>query len=79
MHCTKTNSFSIHLGSNDPQSQAKYHAMNKKIEKMSKLVELLLLKINIPAVMLPVAAISLINYYIYNLGEESFSLPCPLM
>lgn len=45
---------------------------------MSKLIHVLLFKVNIPIVFLPTAIICMANYYIFDLGEKSFYLPCPM-
>lgn len=55
------------------------NAMNKKIEKMSKTIYLIAVKITVPATMLPPLIAFAIDYFTHNLGDESFLLPYPAM
>lgn len=49
--------------------------MNKKIEQMTELAYLTLIKITIPGTQLPIIVVSLFNYLYYGMDEDSFSLP----
>lgn len=68
----------ISLGSFDLVSFTLYYAMDEKIERTSKLIHLILTKIVVPVSLIPPFIGSMANYYIFNLGEESFVLPCPI-
>lgn len=60
------------IESDDPISKTTYTKMDEKIEKMSRLIELILIKITIPVCLAPVFTITAINFFIYSLGNESF-------
>lgn len=55
--------------------QAEYYEMNEKIEKMTKLAYLTLVKITFPGTLLPIVVASAFNYIYYGMGEDSFLLP----
>lgn len=63
----------------DPLNRSKYTTLNGKIEWTSKMIHLILVKVASPGLILPALTLTVINYFIYDLGEESFCLPCPLM
>lgn len=68
-------------GCRNPGSQAKYNAANEKIERMSKLIHFILLKVNVPMMTVPIIIKVTSNYYIFDLGEEAFAtsnLPYPI-
>lgn len=69
--------FKIEL--NDPISKAKYTQIDEKIEQMSHLIELILMKITIPGCLIPVLITTAINFFIHNLGNESFYMQSPMM
>lgn len=69
----------IFKDSHNPVSNFAFAAINRKIERMSKLIYFSMLKINAPGIMLPSFFISMINYYVLDLGDKSFSLLCPVM
>lgn len=52
-----------------------YREMDAKIERMSKLFYTAYVTITPVVVVLPAILITLVNYYIYDLGDESFYLP----
>lgn len=54
----------------------KYNSLNKNIELMTMLVEMLCVLTPI-ALSLPTLLLSCINYFIYDLGNDSFLLQCP--
>ena len=56
-----------------------YIEIDKKIERMSELIYFVLIKICLLGAMLPALLMTTVNYFVYNLGEESFYLPAPVM
>lgn len=56
-------------------SKAKYGDLNAKIELMSKFLHFILTKLTVLGVMAPSTIISFMNYYLDDLGEDSFFLP----
>lgn len=69
------NKLTFTTGVDDPMSKAKYGDLNSKIELMSKFLHFILTKLTVLAVMAPSIIISFMDYYINDLGEDSFSLP----
>lgn len=49
--------------------------MNERIEKVSKAIFFVMIKLTVPGVLLPFFCDTLVNYLILDLGEESFRLP----
>lgn len=66
------------LGSFNADSFTLYRAMDEKIERTSKLIHVILTKIVAPVSLIPTFIGSMANYYIFDLDEESFVLPCPI-
>lgn len=57
-----------------------YMELNEKIEQMTEWILLGLVKLTYPLIVMPSAAVTAINYFIYDLsGEDIFYLSCPLM
>lgn len=56
-----------------------YNELNEKIEKMSKFFYIALLKVTPAALLGPIWTLTSVNYFIKNLGEDSFKLPFPVM
>lgn len=70
--------FYISLGSLDLDPFTLYQALNEKIERTSKLMFMILMKIVVPVTLVPPFIISVVNYYMLELGEESFRTPTPI-
>lgn len=66
-------------GARDANSKAAYAKLNEKIEFTSKLIHLLFTRIAVTIVQLPVLIITLFNYYINDLKEDSYLLAFPMM
>lgn len=64
-----------HPGLSNPMSKTIYDKYNAKIERMSKLFYLVFVTLTTPGIVLPPLLITLVNYYVYGLGDESFYLP----
>lgn len=60
-------------------SKAKYIELNEKIERVSKILEFLLIKLTTAGAVLPSVIITIVDYFILDLGDESFFLPYPIM
>lgn len=56
-----------------------YMTVNGKIEKMCKTLELVFVKISVAIPFIPTIMMSTVNYYVFDLGNESFFLPCPIL
>lgn len=77
--CNKLNKFiHLYLGSEDSNSKAKYIELIEKIERLSQLIHLGVIKLTVPSVVVPALLITLINFFVHNLGAESFFLPFPV-
>lgn len=59
--------------------EALYADINRKIDKFPQLLDWVFLRIVIPIGFLPSTITTIINYYILDMGEDSFLLPCPMM
>lgn len=75
------NSDSIHanpIGMQNSQSKQMYNEMSEKIEKVSEILYFVLVKMTVPGVLLPSCLITIYNYFILDLKDESFFLPFPI-
>ena len=63
----------------DPIAKAKYSEMSAKIERISQFYYFFLVKFSIPCTLFPSLVITIINYYVYDLGDEAFFLPSPIV
>lgn len=68
----------ILLGSHNPDSITLYIVLNDKIEKASELLDIILIQITVPIMLITYLVRSMTNYYIFDWGEGSFNLPCPI-
>lgn len=64
---------------NDPTANAKYHYMHEKIERASKLYYFTVTRYNTPIFYLSSLMSTVINYFVFDLGDESYSLPFALL
>lgn len=60
-------------------SRTMYAIINGKIEKVSKYLNMIQIKIIIPISILPSVITTIVNYYIFDLGSDSFILPFPML
>lgn len=58
---------------------ALYNELNAKVEQMTKTLHFVLLKLSLAGFCLPMLASTLCNYFLFDLGDESYILPCPTM
>lgn len=56
-----------------------YNKLNKKIELASHIIHLCLVWVSTSGVVVPPLIITIVNYVIYGLGDESFYLAFPVM
>lgn len=56
-----------------------YNDVNEKIERCSKIIYFISAKLSSAGVVLPTALITAVNYSIYDLKEESYFLPFPVV
>lgn len=59
--------------------QSKYKEINVKIERISKFFHFLLTKFTVAVIIFPCAIITIVNYFYFDLGNDSFYLPYSLM
>lgn len=71
--------FIFDLGSANLNSKAMYIALIAKIERFSQLIYIGTIKLTIPGLMIPAICITLINFFVYDFGDDSFFLPFPVM
>lgn len=56
-----------------------YIEVNKQIEYMSNVVYLFVAKLTVPGLIIPALLLTLANYFIYDLGDDSYYLPILVM
>lgn len=56
-----------------------YVKVNEKIERGSKIIYCILPEISFAGVVIPPLLITSVNYFIYDLKDESYLLPFPVM
>lgn len=56
-----------------------YIELNDRIERMSKSMQLIMVKFTCAGFVIPNLMTGLINYYVFDLGEESFANDAPMM
>ena len=56
-----------------------YGKLIEKIERITMINEFTLTKLSVVAAILPSALITLVNYFVYDLRDESYQLPFPVM
>lgn len=55
-----------------PSTNAEYNMLNEKIERMSKWTHFALMKATVLLLSLPLIVMPLVDYFVYDLGDESF-------
>lgn len=70
--------FSIGIDSN-PNSKRMYNALNARIERMSRVIYFILVKVSMIGIVLPALLITAINFWFLDLGDESFFVPSQVM
>lgn len=62
-----------------PIAKFKYCNLKQKIELFSEIYYIGVVKLSMSGVVLPSVVSSFINYFIYNMGEDSFFLSYPIV
>lgn len=65
--------------SNDPIAKRNYRKSNDIVELFSEMYYFLLVKISVPGIVLPPLVLTIVNYYVYDMGNESYFLPFPFL
>lgn len=69
----------LSVGSVNSVSHAMYSKLNEKIERISNMMYLFIIKLTVPCVIIPGLLITMTNHFIYDLGVDSYYLPILLM
>lgn len=69
----------INLGVNKRISECMYFNVSGRVDRISNTLYLILVKLNTPALLVPPLITTIVNYYILELGDESFFLSTPAM
>lgn len=56
-----------------------YKKLNGKIEFAHKIMHFGLVGLTVPGVVAPAVMVTMVNYFYYDLGTDSFYLPFPVM
>lgn len=62
-------------GSNDFALKSQYSDLNEKIERISKMIDFVMMKLLFPAFIVPAVMITVANYFIFDLKGESYFIP----
>lgn len=62
-----------------PDAAKKYVELIEKIERMAELCYFALTKVSVNGAFLPAFLITVVNYFLYDMGEKSFYLTVPVM
>lgn len=65
--------------SNNPMASFKYCNLNNKIERFSEVFHFVLVKCTTAGIVLPAILVTMINYFIYDLGDDAYFLPFPIV
>lgn len=63
----------------EPTSTVIYEEFNANIERASKIFHFILTRLVPMGTILPLSLLSMVNYFIFDLADESFVLPFPLL
>lgn len=56
-----------------------YVQLIEKIERMSRLVDFFTVKFTSPGIVIPAFFVTLINFFVYDYGDDSYFLPFRVM
>lgn len=56
-----------------------YKELSEKIEYVNKVVHFCLTRLTVVGVVQPALFVTMVNFFIYDLGRDSFYLPFPVM
>lgn len=64
---------------NNPIAIANYCGLNDQIERWSNDLYFVVVKLTMTGIIVPIVFVSAINYFLYQLGDESYFLPFPIV
>lgn len=59
--------------------ESKLNKLNRKVERMSKIIYFIILKLTPATALLPTFFLTVFNHFIYDSNDQSYFLPFPLM
>lgn len=77
--CKEIQFYSKRAGINYSSTTIDYIKLNENIEKMSKIADLIFVKLSFVGISSSALLITGINYFVYDLNEKAFYLPFPVM
>lgn len=72
------NTLHMILGLEYPKSAANYVEINLTVEKWTKIIHFMYLKVLLHVIMFPIAISSFYRYFAMDLGSNAFELPFPV-
>lgn len=70
----------IHItGWSNKCSATLYTQTNQDIEKVCEIIYLIMTKLSVAGTILPPLLLTAVNYFVYDLHDESYFLPFPVM
>lgn len=63
---------------NSPTSIAKHSEFNELVEKLCKILYIVMVYISVPIILLPKTVISLYTYYTTDIEGDAFQMPFPM-
>lgn len=65
-------------GSHNAAAKSHYDELNGKIEQLSNLIHVVLMEFILPATVVPALLLTIVNFFIYDLKDESYFMPIPI-
>lgn len=62
-------------GSNDFATKFQYNELVEKIERVSKVIDFVMMKLLCPGFVIPAVMVTLVNFFFYDLKGESYFIP----
>lgn len=69
----------FNIESHNPILKDKYGKINARIDRMSKICCIILVEFSMPAIVIPSTLLTLVNYFVFNLGDDSYMLTMPVL
>lgn len=66
-------------GAYNPDSRSMYHSLTEKIERVFRFMDIFIVKICFVGVVAPPLIRTSVNYFVYDMRDESFYMPLPTM
>lgn len=64
---------------NDPKPKIEYLEMNENMDKMAHWTYFIFTKLTLPIFILSNLLLTAVNYFVLDMGEESYFLPSPIL